>query len=247
MTPSPFSRLATATVSGLVSIAAQTWAGIKTFTSAIVASAGIQTATVFNTNGASASHVGVKVGVSTPDGTVNGAATLFMVATGIGGTEVQRLGVKTAGQADGFTLFGVGTSGSVVINNSVGLQVVWGNNGLTVDGSNFTFSNSGLGNVFRINGSAGAISIRGTDSTGAPGAITIDKPSGKSAIAAGTASVVITNALVVAGSSVIVSPHARDATCKEIISVAAAGSFTVSGTANATANLPFSWDVKGLF
>lgn len=245
MTPSPFSRLATAAWSGLVSIAAQTFAGAKTFTSAIIASAGVQLASLWNTNGTSASDVGVKVGVSTADGSVNSNATLFMVSTGIGGTEVQRLGVKTLGAASGFYLFGVGTAGALSINNSVGTQLLWGTNSLVIDSSNQTFSNSGVGNIFRMGGT-GAISMRGTDSTGTPGAATIDKPIGKSAIAAGSSSVVINNSLATAAMHCVMTPHARDATCKELIAVCGAGSITFSGSANATAALPFSWELKGL-
>ena len=236
---------ASGTVRGFLNTIAQQVQGVKTFLSTIIASAGIQVATLFNNNGTGASDVGVKVGVSTADGSVNGNATLFMVSTGLGGTEIQRLGVRTGGQASGFALFGVGTNGALAINNSIGAQLVWGNNALTLDGSNQTFANSVTGNIFRVGGT-GALSIRGTDTTGTPGAATIDKPSGKSAIAIGASSVVITNSLVTAASRVIITPHARDATCKELIAVPGAGIITVSGTANATAALPFSWEVSNL-
>lgn len=83
----------------------------------------------------------------------------------------------------------------------------------------------------------------GTDSSGTPGAATINKLCGISAINTGDSSVVVTNSLVTAGSHVLITPHARDATCKELIAVPAAGSFTVSGSAAATAPVPFSWRV----
>lgn len=196
--------------------------------------------------GTGASDVINKIGTSTADASVNSNATLFMISTGIGGVEVQRLGVRTNGQASGFSLFGVGTNGEFAINNSVGTVVKWANNSFTLDGSNFTFANQVFGNIFRVGG-GGVISMSGTDSSGTPGAATINKPAGKSAIAAGASSVVITNSLVTASSHIVITPHARDATCKELIVVPAAGSFTVSGSANATAALAFSWEVKTLF
>lgn len=91
---------------------------------------------------------------------------------------------------------------------------------------------------------SGRLDQAGTDSTGSPGNATINKPTGKSAIAAGVATVRITNSLVTAASRVNITPHARDATCKELIAVPGAGFFDVSGTANATAALPFSWEVS---
>ena len=156
-----------------------------------------------------------------------------------------RLGVRTNGQASGFALFGVGTSGELVINNSVGTSLKWANNSCIIDGSNVTFANQTFGNIFRLGG-GGTISWSGTDTTGTPGAATINKPAGKSAIAAGASSVVITNSLVSASSRVMITPHARDATCKELIATPAAGSFTVSGSASATAALAFSWEVSNI-
>jgi hypothetical protein len=65
--------------------------GVKTFTSTIIASVGIQVGLLFNTNGGGASDVGVKVGVSTADASLNGAAKLWSVRAGLnGGTEVER-------------------------------------------------------------------------------------------------------------------------------------------------------------
>lgn len=94
---------------------------------------------------------------------------------------------------------------------------------------------------------SGRIDRRGTDTTGTPGpAVVNDRASGKAAIAAGASSVVITCNQVTAASQVFITQHARDATCKELIAVPALGSFTVSGTANATAALPFSWEVSTL-
>lgn len=93
---------------------------------------------------------------------------------------------------------------------------------------------------------SGRLDQAGTDSTATPGAATINKPIGKSAIAAGSASVTITNSLVTTGSHIIFSPHNSDLTCKELYVIPGAGSFTLSGSAAATATLAFSWRVSGL-
>jgi hypothetical protein len=276
---------ASGTVRGLVNLVAQTFAGAKTFVATIIASAGIQVASLFNTNGTGASDVGVKVGVSTADGSVNATAKLLSARTGIGGTEVEKFFVDAQGNIVG----GSGSTNSAQrllstqraasafeFSQGVGLQtpaflirqvsggksmaLVVGTGGtLIAFDSTAAFSigpeartqhDSGVpGNAptlaFQVTGASG-INMRGTDSTGSPGNATIDKPIGKSAIAAGVSTVRITNALVTAASHVIITPHARDATCKEVTATPGAGFFDVSGTANATAALPFSWEVKGI-
>lgn len=56
ITPSPFSRLASAVVSGLVSIGTQTFAGVKTFAAAVVMSAGLSiTGTIVGDGGRTSS------------------------------------------------------------------------------------------------------------------------------------------------------------------------------------------------
>lgn len=249
MTPSPFSRLATATVTGLVSIAAQSWAGIKTFTSAIIASAGIQTASAFNTNGTGASDVGVKVGVSTLAASVNGSAKLLSVRSGIGGTEVEHYYfTKTLLFLGGLGQWWLETSGNDLYVSTGGAYV-----SRYISATGFVHHGFGLSVGPGVGGAAsfsvptnGRIDQSGTDSTGTPGAATINKPSGKSAIAAGQSSVVITNSLVTAASRPMITPYTRDATCKELIVVAGAGFFTVSGTANATAALSFGWQTSDI-
>lgn len=91
---------------------------------------------------------------------------------------------------------------------------------------------------------SGLVNSASTDSSGSPGAATISKPGGRSAIASGATSVVITNTLVAATSHVFIAPQGRDATCLVPIAVPAAGSFTVSTTGAAcTGNLIFDWFV----
>ena len=311
MMNSPFSRLASATVSGLVSIAAQTFAGVKTFTSAIVASAGLELGAALSvasgsmtfksgattigtlsnlgqltvvevtasgvTNGyvlggarvllndaantlhlaapglsaalagplgTGASDVAVKVGTTLADASVNAAAKLLSVRTGIGGTEVEYGYWTKNGGGNLFTNFiTLPSDGSGLFR--IGLQGLYGNN---VSGNLFFNYNAASGSsaVIGLNCSTGRIDQSGTDSTATPGAATINKPIGKSSIAAGASSLVVTNSLATAAMHCIFSPHARDATCKELIAVCGAGTITFSGSAVATATIPLSWELKGI-
>lgn len=82
----------------------------------------------------------------------------------------------------------------------------------------------------------GKLSMQASDSSGTPGAATINKPSGQASIAAGASSVVITNSTVTTASIIIVPLQATDATCTSVKSVVpASGSFTVNVNANCTA------------
>lgn len=82
------------------------------------------------------------------------------------------------------------------------------------------------------------------------GAQTVPALSGTAAIAAGASSVVITNPLVTATSKVFaaVSQAAADSTLLRVERVLpAAGSFTIYGTANATATTLIDWIVFNSF
>ena len=85
--------------------------------------------------------------------------------------------------------------------------------------------------------SAAGLTVRTTDGSGTPGAATINRPSGKVAIALGVASVVVTNSLVTANSTILAVVQSADATLTFIKSVVpTTGSFTITGNAAATAN-----------
>lgn len=93
-------------------------------------------------------------------------------------------------------------------------------------------------------GDAASLDVGYTDSSGTPGNATIDKISGRSAIALGAATVTITNARVAATSRVFISPRTRDATgLLPAVTTVGAGSFIVTTTANTTAALTFDWFV----
>lgn len=78
------------------------------------------------------------------------------------------------------------------------------------------------------------------------GAVTQNTLQGTAAIAAGASSVVVTNSLVDANSHVVakVAQAAADGTLLRVERVVcAAGSFTIYGTANATATTLIDWEV----
>lgn len=94
----------------------------------------------------------------------------------------------------------------------------------------------------------GTVTISGlrstlTDSSGTPGAATQNVMRGRAAFAAASNSVVITNSLVAATSTILVSLGGTDTTLTTVRVTAAAGSFTVTGNANATATTPFDYVV----
>ncbi|MBL8924127.1 MAG: hypothetical protein JNJ54_35050 [Myxococcaceae bacterium] len=240
--PSP-SGPASATAAGIVNLAVQTFAGVKTFAATLIASAGIQLGLLFNTNGTGSTDVVVKAGTSVADASVNAAATLFAVKTGIGGSEADNFRVVKRGVYIGN---GVSAIGLTTVEGSYILDTGNLRSSSVQTTGYFYVTLGGVGYFFVDRTTFGRIDQYGTDSIASPGAATINRPIGKSAIAATASSVVITNSLVSAASHIIITPHARDATCKELIAVPAAGFFTVSGTAAATATLPFSWEVKGL-
>lgn len=98
--------------------------------------------------------------------------------------------------------------------------------------------------VSPANGVGGSLGAGGyTDSTGAPGNVTNNSPSGRAAVAAAASTCVVTNSSVLATSKVFVQLlGAADATLTSIVGVTiAAGSFTVTGNAAATAAKSFEF------
>lgn len=81
-----------------------------------------------------------------------------------------------------------------------------------------------------------------TDSSATPGNVTNNSPRGKAAFAAAGTAVVVTNSLVAATSTVLCVLETADATLTQILrATPAAGSFTVTGNAAATATTTFSF------
>ncbi len=245
---------ASATVRGLVSTLAQTFAGPKTFLARIVATLGITSGAarldLRSDLGANAADVCSVVGSTVADGSVNAGAKLISARTGLGGTEVEYLFFTKAGAlaipagvAGSWALdfaggqFFVRTSGVAVAQflNSGGFR-----SGYTID-INPLF---GAFITLQLN-SDGRVNQRGTDSGAAPGAATANNAAGINAIASGATSVTITNSLVAANSRVMVTWHADHGAARWWVT-RAAGSFTVTLSAAATANAAFSWEVSSL-
>lgn len=234
-----------------VNAVAETITGVKTFVSAIVASAGVTAGDAMlalqSGLGAGSSDVVVRVGSSVVDGSVDAAAKLFQVTTGLGGTNTPYFAVdKTGLTLPGWRLKASGGLGGLTVN-AAGFDVCYWDSTFGELRPVYGFrvmDTSNVQSMFLVSSATGLLSQYGTNSSASPGTATINKPIGKAAIAIGAASVVITNSLVTANSVVLITPHARDATCKELIAVPTAGSFTVSGSAVATAALPFSFEVK---
>lgn len=266
LVPSP-PPLATGTRAGLLDYLAQTVGGVKTFLGLIIASAGIQLGLLFNTNGTGASDVGVKVGVSQPDGLTNGSAKLFSARTGLnGGTEVEAFYVqKNAvvmahsgstvlkwddGGANSWQI--EGTPGGAYLrlgNNAVQYFGLRAADGFGVTSYGFEVNNVGFTQAFcRIGGqysaTFGRIDQRGIDRSATIGADTQNFPTGINTLASGATSVTITNSLVTTSSRVIVTFHADPGGRYWV--TRAAGSFTVNVSATPGANAPFSWEVSTL-
>lgn len=244
----------------------ETVAGVKTLSSVPVAagltapaSTGLALASPL---GASASDVCVDVGSSVADASVNASAALMRVVTGMAGTRSPRFvidkngGYILGGNSGGTTGFRVTDRvGGASYQTTLGVSIVGGSQGVNLA---FDWSSGGIwacNDFSRFNGSAivatitstGALNQSGTDSSGSPGAATINKPIGISAIATGASSVVITNSLVTTGSHIQITLYGTDATCKEVhVEPPSNGSFTVSGSANATAPLKFAWSVRNM-
>ena len=114
---------------------------------------------------------------------------------------------------------------------------------------NKTYKGVPAGNIAQfVTSEETALLAQGLASTTAldvtPGAATQNTVQGRAAIATAAASVVITNSLVDASSKIfaVVSQAAADATCLRVERIVpAAGSFTIYGTAAATAATYVDW------
>lgn len=82
------------------------------------------------------------------------------------------------------------------------------------------------------------------DDSATPGNRTVNTTRGKNAFAIGAAAVTVTNSKVTANSQVVATLEFIDATLTTILTVIpGAGSFVITGNANATAATKFSWTV----
>jgi hypothetical protein len=160
------------------------------------------------------------------DDTINRAAVAIT-----GGTIT---GTPISGSTGSFTT--LAASGAVTMNPaSAAVSIAPSGTG------NATFGASGTGSttVTRV----GSLTVLTTDTSGTPGNATINTLSGRAAFAAAGSTVVVTNSTVTATSKVFVSLRAGDATLVSVRVTPAAGSFTVTGNAAATAITIFDFFV----
>ena len=250
MTPSPPPD-ASGTARGLMGLVAQTFAGIKTFTSTIVASAGIQVASLFNTNGTGASDVGVKVGVSTADASVNATAHILSARTGISGVEVEKFWVNKLGPAvpingqfslngDGGGIFLVYRSADGMAGFSNGAAAYLGifpGTGASGCSGGFTAVGGFTGPFFSVTGAI-------TDITGTPGTTgTVNAAKGRAAITSASTTFTMTNSTVTANSVVLIEWEDDPGQRHRV--VPSAGQFIVTLAAGAAANSKFRFFVVG--
>jgi hypothetical protein len=124
-------------------------------------------------------------------------------------------------------------------------------NGGLVSGTNTLTLQAAGGNVLSLGsaavtlGATQALTMASyTDDSATPGNRTVNKARGKNAFAIGAATVVVTNSFVTVDSQIVCTLEFGDATLTQILRcIPAAGSFTITGNANATAATKFSWMV----
>jgi len=131
-----------------------------------------------------------------------------------------------------------GTAGQILQSNGAGASPTWVNSG---GGATWGSITGTLSSQTDLNNAL----YSGTDSSGTPGAATINKPNGISAVALGATTCVITNSLVTTGSHIVCS-FMTDTGAMRFWVVPAAGSFTVTLSSAASAIGIFSWSVKTL-
>ncbi len=194
----------------------------RALASAVVTMPGTFTATAMMSSYTSDGLFGgtaVPCSISTPGGA--NRKILFGFTDGGGGQYGPRLG---------FTQPTVG--GMTAANMSVGPEL---NGDFTIRGGASNTEHLRIDTTGRLI-LAGRLSLPATDSSGTPGSVTINSPTGQFAVAAGASSATVTNSSVSATSVVLCVIQSADATLVGIVSVVpGAGSFVFTGNAAATA------------
>lgn len=124
---------------------------------------------------------------------------------------------------------------------------------IVTDVVNFFYTQAGVTLAGTLQNSqltvAGGLRESYTDTTTTPGAVTVNKPAGRSKIAAGQSTLVVTCAFCFLSSIVGINIEggAFDATATRFQVTPGAGSFTVTFNAAATAAVTFSWDILNVY
>lgn len=174
------------------------------------------------------------------------------------GISVQNLTSATGSVTNNVCIAAIGTTntGNATVSKVIGILAEEPADGIGNNCTNILIGKSATANFSypgnwsiynystRPNFQASKTCFDSTDLSATPGSVTINKPSGIVAIAAGNAGVTITNSYVTASSIVIPTLRTNDATLTSIRSVlVGSGSFTISGSANATATTVVSFVV----
>jgi hypothetical protein len=187
--------------------------------------------------------------------TVASTETSIVVASGTTNT-VTVAWLKVPG-AIAYKVYGRSTGAELLMATLPGYALSWTDTGsVTPSGSppNVDFSasllingnvtaNAYTGSFSAVSIGAGLITIASTDTSGTPGNCTINKSSGRCAIAIGAATITVTSATCAAATQrVFITPMDRDATCLlPAVTTTSAGSFVVTTVGNCTAALRFGW------
>ncbi len=154
---------ASALVDGVVNRGAQVLAGVKTFSSKIIASIGLQGPAVWNTNGTGGSDVGVKHGLSTLIGDVHSTAKIRSTRVGLNGgleTELEYVdatGGHHTGLAPGYGKYhGAGDGNQyVIIDSTNGVKMYYSGfsaqllGNFHLSGPDIEFMSEGKGVIFK--------------------------------------------------------------------------------------------------
>lgn len=93
----------------------------------------------------------------------------------------------------------------------------------------------------------GGVRVGFSNTTAVPGAATINKSAGRVLLAAGQISLVVTSSYAFATSIVGVTLETADATFTRVTVTPAAGSFTITGNAAATAAVTMSFSILNVY
>ncbi len=228
---------------GLLTAAAQTIGGAKTFAALLTAALGVVTnlvravgATLVlrSSLGAGSTDVAVRLGTEVSDGSTHESAKILSLCTGIGSTEVLKL-YATKTQLNGYGL------------NLQPQQGWWTGHFTFTGGIGYIVTVGGalvVGNTAAITGRlsvTGRIDQSGTIA-GSAGNVTINKPTGIASVASGATSVVVTNSLVTATTRPMATPLANPGSHWWVTRTA--GSFTIHLSSAAPTDVAFAWQVS---